>query len=330
VTTPLRVAIVGCGSIGRKRADAVGDDQVIGCFDVLAERADELAAHTGSVSAADLPALLELSPDVVVVSTIHSELASAAEHALRAGAHVLVEKPAGRNLEDVERIRRAASEADRLVKVGFNHRFHDGIHRAVSEALSGEHGPIMFVRARYGHGGRVGYETEWRADPALSGGGELVDQGMHLLDLCHWILGELPVCGSLIRTQFWNAPVEDNGVLLLGERGAVGDRSPWAMIHASWTEWKNMFSLEIYCRDAKFDVEGLVRSYGPQRLAIHRMRPELGPPDTEIVEYPDVDGSWEAEWSHFAGAVRTADGRSLLGDLGSAAYAWRCIEAATS
>ncbi len=188
----------------------------------------------------------------------------------------------------------------------------------------------MFVRARYGHGGRPGYDKEWRADPAQSGGGELTDQGMHLLDLCYWLLGELPVSGSLIRTHFWRAPVEDNGVLLLGERGGVGDESPWAMIHASWTEWKNMFSLEIYCRDAKFDVQGLVRSYGPQRLAIHRMRPDLGPPDTEIVQYPDRDTSWEAEWAHFTAALRAADGRPLLGDLDSAAYAWRCVEAATS
>ena len=328
--TPLRVAIVGCGLIGRKRADALGDDQVVGCYDVVREKAEELAAHTASVSVADLSALVDLSPDVVVVATIHSELASVAEKALEARAHVLVEKPAGRNLTDVERIRRAASKADRLVKVGFNHRFHGGIHRAVSEARSGEYGPIMFVRARYGHGGRPGYDQEWRADPALSGGGELVDQGMHLLDLCHWLLGELPVGGSLIRTHFWQAPVEDNAVLLLGVRGGVGDRSPWAMIHASWTEWKNMFSLEIYCRDAKFDVQGLVGSYGPQRLAIHRMRPGLGPPDTEIVQYPDRDTSWETEWAHFTGAIRAADGRPLLGDLESAAYAWRCIEAATS
>lgn len=328
--TPLRVAIAGCGLIGRKRADAVGDDQVVGCYDVVPERAADLAAHSGSVSAADLRGLLDLSPDVVVVATIHSELASVAEKALEAGAHVLVEKPAGRSLADVERIKRAATKADRLVKVGFNHRFHGGIHRAASAALSGEHGPIMFVRARYGHGGRPGYDKEWRADPAQSGGGELTDQGMHLLDLCYWLLGELPVSGSLIRTHFWRAPVEDNGVLLLGERGGVGVESPWAMIHASWTEWKNMFSLEIYCRDAKFDVQGLVRSYGPQRLAIHRMRPDLGPPDTEIVQYPDRDTSWEAEWAHFTAALRAADGRPLLGDLDSAAYAWRCVEAATS
>jgi predicted dehydrogenase len=228
----------------------------------------------------------------------------------------------------VERIRRAAHTAGRTVKVGFNHRFHPGIHRAVTEALSGEHGEIMFARSRYGHGGRVGYEREWRADPTISGGGEIVDQGIHLLDLFYWLFGPLRPSAALMRTHFWNAAVDDNAVLLLGERGGVGDRSPWALIHVSWTEWKNLFSLEIYCRKTKFAVDGLVGSYGPQTLRIHRMRPRLGPPDTETIHYPDRDVSWEREWVHFSEAVKAGDDRVLLGDLASANYAWTCVEAA--
>ena len=99
------------------------------------------------------------------------------------------------------------------VKVGFNHRFHPGIARAVAEARSGAHGEILHLRARYGHGGRLGYEREWRADPARSGGGELIDQGMHLLDLSHWLLGPLPLHSALLRTAFWDMPVEDNAVV---------------------------------------------------------------------------------------------------------------------
>jgi predicted dehydrogenase len=319
---------VGCGLMGRKRAQSLGSDRLVGCYDIVPQQAQHLAADSDATAASSLEGLLELDLDVVIVSTIHSDLAPAAEAALQRGAHVLVEKPAGCRPADVVRIQRASQASGRLVKVGFNHRFHPGIHRAVTLARSGEHGPVLFVRGRYGHGGRPGYEREWRADPARSGGGEIVDQGMHLLDLCYWLLGDLPLSGSLLRTHFWDAPVDDNAVLLLGERGGVGNQSPWAMIHASWTEWKNMFSLEIYCRHAKLDVQGLVRSYGAQQLAIHRMRPEMGPPDTELVVYPDRDVSWEREWAHFAGAVRAGDERPLLGDLASAAYAWRCVEAA--
>ena len=161
---------------------------------------------------------------MVVVATTHDQLAENAIAALEAGAHVLVEKPAGIGSAQVEAVREAAERAGRRVKVGFNHRFHPGLMRAVEEARSGAHGEILNLRARYGHGGRLGYEREWRADPARSGGGELIDQGMHLLDLSHWLLGPLPLHSALTRTAYWDMPVEDNAVVLLGDRRD----GPWA------------------------------------------------------------------------------------------------------
>jgi predicted dehydrogenase len=98
------------------------------------------------------------------------------------------------------------------------------------------------------------------------------------------------------------------------------------LLHVTWTEWKNLFSLEIYCRRAKLQVDGLVRSYGPQTLRIYRMTPELGPPEAEEIEFSGEDVSWRAEWEHFAEAI--ADGSPLLGDLQDALYAWECVEAA--
>ena len=325
---PLRVAVAGCGLIGSKRAAALGPDRLTGCFDADPEAARRLAGAHGCPAHDSLDDLLAGRPDVVVVAVYHRDLAALATRALDAGAHVLVEKPAGIGSEQVRALRHAAARTGSLVKVGFNHRFHPGIRRAVEEARSGRYGEVMFVRGRYGHGGRPGYDREWRADPALSGGGEIVDQGMHLLDLCHWLMGPLPLGGSMLRTQYWDAPVDDNAVLLLGEQGGVGSDEPWAMLHVSWTEWKNMFSLEVYCRRAKITVDGLAGSYGPQTLRIHRMRPELGPPDTETVTFAERDLSWEAEWDHFRAAVIAADGRPLLGDLESAAYAWQVVERA--
>lgn len=327
-SSALRVGIAGCGLIGAKRAASLGEDRLVGCYDIDPRAAEQLAGERGAEACGSFGQLLDLHPDIVVVATVHSSLSSLACEALAAGSHVLVEKPAGVSLRDVEAIQLAALEAGRRVKVGFNHRFFPGIARAVTEARSGIHGAVMFARGRYGHGGRLGYEKEWRADPARSGGGEIVDQGMHLLDLSHWLFGPLPLHSSLLRTHFWKAPVDDNALLVLGERGGVGSRSPWAVMHVSWTEWKNMFSLEIYCERAKLAVDGLTRSYGPQELRIYRMKPELGPPDLERVDYPGPDVSWEREWEHFSGAVRSGDGRALLGDLELAAYAWRCVEQA--
>jgi predicted dehydrogenase len=321
----LTVAIAGCGLIGRERAQALGaPDHVLGAIDPVTTRARELVAAHGGRVCADFDELLGLHADVVVVAATHDQLAPLTQRALEAGSHVLVEKPGALGASQVEVLRRAAERAGRRVKVGFNHRFHPALRDLAGEVHSGAHGPLMHLRARYGHGGRLGYDREWRADPQRSGGGELIDQGMHLLDLAHWLAGPLPLHSALLRTHFWDMPVEDNAALILGE--TQGRTAPWAMLHVTWTEWKNLFSIEVYCQTAKLQVDGLVRSYGPQVLKIYRMAPELGPPELEERTYGAADLSWAAEWEHFASAL-TSGGR-LLGDLDDAHYAWTQIEAA--
>jgi predicted dehydrogenase len=321
------VGIVGCGLIGAKRAAALGpDDELVGSYDLNERAAEDLAGRRGGQALSSYAQLLALEPDVVVVATTHDQLAGLAERALRAGAHVLVEKPAGISVAEIDQLIASRDASGRLVKVGFNHRFHPGIARAAEEVHSGRHGELMYVRARYGHGGRLGYEREWRADPARSGGGELIDQGMHLLDLTHWIAGPLQLSSALLRTHFWEAQVEDNAVLILGGKSSRTD--PWAMLHVSWTEWKNLFSMEIYCRTAKIQVDGLVRSYGAQRLRIYRMGRELGPPELEERLYPDEDHTWEREWQSFAAAIDAGEDGLICGGLADARYAWEQIEAA--
>lgn len=323
----LRVAIAGCGLIGAKRAGALAaDDRLVACYDIDEAATERLAAAHEATACHSLDELLAVGADVVVVATVHDRLAELAERALLSGAHVLVEKPAGISGAQLDRLIECEREAGRLAKVGFNHRFHPGIARVAEEVHAGRYGELMYVRGRYGHGGRQGYDREWRAQPEHSGGGELIDQGMHLLDLSHWIAGPLPLSAAMLRTQFWDTPVEDNAALILGDAGSRTD--PWALLHVSWTEWKNMFSLEVYCRTAKLQVDGLVRSYGPQRLTIYEMSPELGPPTVHTFDYPDEDRSWEREWASFAAAVEAGDPGLINGGLADARYAWRQIEAA--
>jgi predicted dehydrogenase len=319
----LRVAIAGCGLIGNKRAGALGpDDRLIGAFDTSRERSHALAGDYGGRACTTFEELLGLDPDVVIVAVIHEHLAELTERALACGAHVLVEKPGGIGRHQIESLLSAAAAANRRVKVGFNHRFHPAIAQLAQEVHSGAHGELMHLRARYGHGGRLGYDREWRADPRHSGGGELVDQGMHLLDLSHWLAGPLPFHGALLRTHFWDTQVEDNAALILGEHDSR--QGPWALLHVSWTEWKNTFSLEVYCRTAKLQVDGLVRSYGTQRLVLYRMKPALGPPGIERHDFSPEDVSWSREWEHFAEAIDS--GQPLLGDLDAALYAWSRVE----
>lgn len=313
----LRVGIVGCGLIGRKRALALRpEDEIVGVVDAVPAVADALAADIGAPVATDVDALLGESPDLVIVATTHDAIAAIGLEVMRAGADVLLEKPAGRITAEIEQLADVARASGRIACVGFNHRYHPGVRRVLDDATSGEFGDVMYVRARYGHGGRVGYDREWRADPWKSGGGELVDQGFHLIDISRCLIGEAPVASAFTSTAFWDMPVDDNAVLTLGTPGSHG--KPFANLHASCAEWKNLFDLEVYCRTAKFHLSGLQGSYGQQVLTVYRMRPELGPPDAERIEYPAEDVSWRLEWEAVVRAVETR--RIESGDLASALY----------
>ena len=152
----------------------------------------------------------------------------------------------------------------------------------------------MFIRGRYGHGGRLGYNKEWRAIPEISGGGELIDQGVHLINLSQWFLGNFVKVDGSINNYFWDMKVEDNVFMKL-ETSA----KEIAWLHCSSTEWKNTFSFEIYGKYGKLHIEGLGGSYGIEKLSYYKMSEKMGPPETIIYEYPMEDRSWELEIENF-------------------------------
>jgi predicted dehydrogenase len=287
--------------IGGKRAAALPAGHVTVCCDVQISRAEELAAtQPGAIATSDWQAALRREDvDLCFVATTHDMLAPIAAEAAAAGKHVLVEKPGARRAAELEPVAREAGRTGALVRVGFNHRYHRAFRKAREIFETGALGEMMFIRGRYGHGGRPGYEKEWRAEPERSGGGELIDQGTHLIDLARWFLGEFTGVQGCAPTYFWDMPVEDNGFLLLETaRGQV------AFLHASWTEWKNLFSFEISGRAGKLEIGGLGGSYGVERLTWYRMSPEMGPPETLAWEYPMADDSWQVENAAFLEDIR--------------------------
>ncbi len=290
-------AIIGCGLIGKKRLTGMpaGSQLIVAC-DTNLPRAEELVklAKCGRACADFKDAVADPKVEVVFISTLNSMLAPIALAAVKNGKHVLVEKPAAIHTQELVELEAATKKSGALVRVGYNHRYHPAALKAVELFRSGALGPMMFLRGRYGHGGRIGYEKEWRADAKISGGGELIDQGVHLIDLAGIFLGDFTTVEGHATTYFWQMPVDDNAFLNL--RNANGNT---AWLHVSCSEWKNLFSLEIYGRDAKLHWEGLGGSYGMEKLTYYKMLPQMGPPETTIWEFPRGDESWKIEMAEF-------------------------------
>lgn len=297
----LRAAVVGAGLIGAWRAASAAKQSHLEIVaDIDETRAVQLARRYGcrhTTKWEDVVA--DPRVDVVAVCTINKFLAPVAIAALNAGKHVLCEKPLGRNTEEASAVASVARRTSRIFKVGFNLRFHPAIRQAHDIYLKGELGPLLFIRAVYGHGGRPGYETEWRGNSEMAGGGELLDQGVHLLDLTRWFLGEASVVGSVLPRLHWEvAPLEDNAfVLLQTKSGQI------ASLHASWTQWRNRFSFEVFGRNGYARVDGLGGSYGVETLTVGQRLAEGGVPHESAKKFDGPDSSWDDDWNDFVVAV---------------------------
>ncbi len=321
----LSVGIVGAGLIGFKRAREIvrnPSSRVVAVADQDINRSRALAEQFGGDAFGSWQELLGRADiDAVVVATAHNCLAPITEAALRSRKHVLCEKPLAMSVGEAKRLVRAAAENGTKLKTGFNHRHHPAVWKAHGVFREGQIGRLLFLRCRYGHGGRLGYEKEWRADPAFSGGGELIDQAIHVLDLFRWFAGEFDDIYATLPTAFWNIPVEDNVFCTIrAHSGAV------ATLHASWTQWKNLFSFEVFGEHGYLIVDGLGGSYGPERLVIGKRPPQFGVPQEEVMEFPGDDISWAHEWQEFLSAIQ--ENRPSLADGNDGLQALRLVEAA--
>lgn len=305
----MKWGIVGTGLIGTKRALALSQlgETIVSVANLHEGKAKALADTYGIGYSLDYKSVTR-NPGIeaVVVATTHDALSEISVDALMHGKHVLVEKPAGRNPAEVQKIADAEKKSGKCVSVGFNHRFHPAMLAAREIRLSDKYGQLKFMRARYGHGGRPGYNEEWRFNPEISGGGQLIDQGSHLIDLSRFFSGmDMPLAYGFRRNYFWKAPVEDTGLLVLEGKGG-----PSAFLSTSCLQWKNLFSFELFFERAQVNIDGLGKSYGVETLTVYKMKPEMGPPDVEIRKFEGEDASFKAETADFIGKI---NGKPSLG-----------------
>jgi len=226
---------------------------------------------------------------------------------LRHCGHVFCEKPPGRNWEDFSRIAdTAAAVPGHTLVFGFNHRLHPSVQAAKALIGEGGLGDVLYIKGTYGKSGGVRYRDNWRNNRETSGGGILLDQGIHMLDLFHLFVGPLTLVDAVLVDAFWGCGVEDNAFLLLRSEQGVP-----AFLHSSATLWKHTFHLEIGCQDGYLAVSGFLSqsaSYGREQLVIGKRQFEdeamaLGNPREEII-YFDRDESWVNEVDEFIGAVK--------------------------
>ncbi len=320
----MRAGIVGAGLQGNRRAEAIkrsGIGEVVIVADLNADRARQLGMKAGCPSTTHWEEVTESDDiQVVLVCTPPHLHADIGVPALRSGKYVLCEKPLARTVAEAQLMVEAARAGGARLKCGFNHRHHPGVQQGGKWLEQGLIGRPIFLRSCYGIGGREGYEKEWRANAEIAGGGQLMDQGMHILDLSRWFLGDFQEVCAMLQTAFWDiAPTEDNAFALLrSQSGAV------ASLHASWTQWKNLFFIEVFGQDGYIRTEGLGGSYG-QEKAILGYRDFSKPFTEEIIEFRGEDRSWLDEWQEFASAIR--EDREPLGNGADGLEALRLAEA---
>jgi predicted dehydrogenase len=303
---PLRAGIVGYGYMGeirRRTCDTHPELELVSLCDPRLET----SPSAGVQLFPGWEAVVDDDLDVVFVCTPNNLTPDVVVRALERGRHVFCEKPPGRCLADIQRIvdaERAHPEAKLIF--GFNHRHHPGVVDAKAIVDSGSLGRILTLRGLYGKSGGDGFEKSWRNNPDVGGGGILLDQGIHMLDLFRVFCGDFDEVMGMASTLHWNIPMEDNAFVLL--RNPQGQM---AQLHSSATQWKHTFRLEIGLEKGYLSISGLLSktgSYGRETLVIGR-RPSrgetvaVGNPREELTYY-DNDTSWDFEVDHFVQSIR--------------------------
>lgn len=300
---PLRVGIAGYGLVGKRRRHYIDlhpelrtvavCDQRFTCTGTLPDGVRHYPTYQQ---------LLEEPLDVLFVSLPSYMAAEVTTVGLGRGMHVFCEKPPSATVAEMERVVAAEQAHPGLVlKYGFNHRYHDSVRDALRRVRSGEMGSILNVRGVYGKSRVVPFSGGWRAQRAYAGGGILLDQGVHMLDLMRLFCGDFVEVKSFVSNSFWRHDVEDNAFALLKDaQGRV------AMLHSSATQWQHRFTMEVALTGGYLELRGILsgtKSYGQERLVVGRRdEAAVGSTEETVITYLD-DTSWQDEIAEFTDAV---------------------------
>ena len=311
-TSPLRVGIAGFGVVGRRRKDCVDRHpgmRVTAVCDRTFAADGVLPSPDGEIRCfRDYRRLLNEPLDVLIVCLTNDIAAEVTMAALDAGLHVFCEKPPGRSVEDIVRVIEHERRQPRLkLMYGFNHRFHESVQDALRIQRSGVLGRVINMRGMYGKSKLVTFsQPDWRTKRAIAGGGVLLDQGIHMVDLIRLFGGDFRDVHSFVSNSHWRYDVEDNAYALLRSADGVV-----AMLNSSATQWRHRFHLDINLEKGSLILGGILsgtKSYGAETLTVVYADPDNdgGDPKEQTTRY-NRDPSWDEEIAAFAGAIRSGD-----------------------
>lgn len=302
----LRTAIIGMGKMGKIRYDAMKKH---GGFDIVAlcdTNRHNLENFTEPCFLDWKQCLEETELDAIIVCTYNAYIPDIVCEALEKGLHVFSEKPPGRNLADTLRMQSSSEKSSSVLKFGFNHRYHNSVIEAKALIDSGLIGEVVCARGVYGKAGNPNFSAEWRNDTALSGGGILLDQGIHMLDLMCYLVGDFTKIKSHVDQLVWkNMPTEDSAFAIMET-----DKGQVASLHSNAIQWKHKFDLDLICTNGYIALNGLLtatRSYGEERMTYYRKdlagkTGKLGKPLEHTLCF-NTDESWDLEIEEFYEAI---------------------------
>jgi predicted dehydrogenase len=302
----LKFGIAGYGKMGKIREKSILESKnasLTSIYDVVNHN-----KHNNDIIFCDsFNKLLETDIDAVVVSAYVSVAADYVIRALDAGKHVFCEKPPSMTSKEMLDVIDAEKKSGKVLKYGFNHRFHYSVMEAKKIINNGSLGKMLWMRGVYGKAGSIDYHDNWRNYKNYSGGGILLDQGIHMLDLFRYFSNhEFECLSSHLTTSFWDIECEDNAFLTLKSSGNV-----IATLHSSATQWRHKFLLEMAFEDGYINLDGILsktRSYAPETMTVGKREFEditfaMGKPQ-ESITYYEYDKSWDFELADFIDAAR--------------------------
>lgn len=301
----IKIGIAGFGKIGQVRASEIEkreDAKVVAIYDIN----KPAKLHEDVKFCESFEELLAQDIDAVFVCAFNSVLADYTTQALEAGKHVFCEKPPARTSKELKKVIEAEKKTNLVLKYGFNHRYHYSVIEAKKIIDAGSMGKMLWLRGVYGKAGSIDYHKNWRNYREYSGGGILIDQGIHMLDLMRYLSGEDFIhINSFVTTSFWDIEAEDNAFAIM-----QSDRKITAMLHSSATQWKHKFLLEMAFEEGYINLDGILsgtRSYAPEQLVVGRREFEditfaMGKPRETTIWFEN-DDSWKLEVDEFISAV---------------------------